>query len=609
MTAIRTLPGGGWRRAVCIALAVGATAAVAVPGVRLWQETTAHEWRLLGLGTLARARLAAGTEKYALQRYEWSAGEVSSMPLAAVAADPKIDRTRARILGVAVEAGWRGLGAGGAAGLAALVLLAGWRHSIYGGGTEKPPARGGGRSASRPPARRSGSLLWRMAPPMLAAVPWRAVRIAGIPYPREAGRGHTLVVGAAGSGRRALIADLVSGVRARGGRCIVYDRTGEYTRRLFDQARDVLLNPLDARTAAWSPLCEACGGGDFEAMAAALVPDPADAGGTGPALAARQLFVEAAEALKRRGDAHGGALADLLLDPAPGTLARVLEGTAARPVLAGMHPEVLLPAHALLRRHLAALRFARGGDFSIRDWVARGDGVLFLASPDDPNGRLRGLVSAWLETALGAMLSLDPSGGRGLWIVIDGPEALHRLPSMLPALETARGVGVRFALGIEALAPLRARYGADGAGTVSGLCATRAVLAAADDGTAAWCSAAIGCESLAPAWRLRRLAPGEGVVRFPGRHDAFAFSLKDSRARGEAARLVPVDGAWMFLDEVPAPPAAARKPAPRTGGSAKSARNAARPPASVGLATAGREDGEPPAAGPKPKRRRAGRWI
>jgi len=602
MMAFRTLPRGGWRRAVCIALAVGAMTAAAVPVVRLWQETTAHEWRLLGLGTLARARLAAGAEKHALQRYEWSAGEVSSMPLASVADDPKIDWTRARILGLAVEAGWRGLGAGCAAALAALVLLAGWRHSIYGGAAERPPDRGGGRSARRPPARRAGSLLRRMAVPTLAAMPGRAVRIAGIRYPKEAGHGHTLVVGAAGSGRKALIADLVAGIRARGGRCIVLDRTGEYTRRLFDPARDVLLNPLDTRSAAWSPLCDGRGRGDFEALAAALVPDPADGGGAVLALAARQLFVEAAEALRRRGDAGGGALADLLFDPAPGTLA-----CAA----AGMHPDVPLPARALLRHHLAALRFARGGDFSIRDWVARGDGLLFLASPDDPNGRLRGLVSAWMEAALGAVLSLDPGGGRGLWMVVDEPEALHRLPSLLPALGGARGVGVRFAVGIEALALLRARYGEDGAGTVRGLCATRAALAAADEETAAWSSAAIGSETLAPEGRLRRLAPGEGVLRFPGRRDAVAFSLKESRAGSAAARFMPVDGARMFLDEAPAPPAPARKSPSQTGGPAKKADKAARPPASAGSAKAGRGDGGPPAAGPvpKPRRRRAGRWI
>ena len=599
MMAFRTLPRGGWRRAVCIALAVGTMTAAAVPVVRLWQETTAHDWRLLGLGTLARARLAAGAEKHALQRYEWSAGKVAPMPLGTVAADPEIDWTRARILGIAGEAGWRGLGAGGAAALAALVLLAGWRHSIYGGAAERPPARGGGRPARRPPARRSGSFLGRMAPPMLAAMPRRAVRIAGIRYPKEARPGHTLVVGAAGSGRQALIADLVAGVRAQGGRCIVLDRTGEYTRRLFDPARDALLNPLDARAAAWSPSCDARGRGDFEALAAALVPEPADAGGAA-ALAARQLFVEAAEALRRRGDAGGGALADLLFDPAPGTLAC----TAA-----GMHPEVSLPARALLRRHLAALRFAPGGGFSIRDWVARGDGLLFLASPDDPNGRLRGLVSAWLEIALGAMLSLEPGGGRGLWIAIDEPEWPHRLPSLLPGLGEARGLGVRFAVGVEALGRLRARYGDDGAGTVAGLCATRAALAAADDETAAWCSAAIGSETLAPEWRLRRLAPGEGVLRFPGRRDAVEFSLKESRASSEAARFVPVDGARMFLDETP--PTPARRPAPLPGGPAGSKTKAARPPASAGSAKAGLEDGERPEARPvgKRKRQRAGRWI
>jgi len=376
----------------------------------------------------------------------------------------------------------------------------------------------------------------------------------------------------------------------------------------------VLLNPLDARSAAWSLFCDARGRSDFEAMAAVLIPDPADPGGAVAPLAARQLFVEAAEALRRRGDTNNRALLDLLPGPAPEALARMLVGTPARAALTRASLKVLPGARALLRRQLAALRFARGGDFSIRDWVARGDGLLFLASPDDPNGRLRGLVSAWLEMALGAMLSLDPDGGRGLWMAVDGPESLHRLPSLLPALGGARGVGVRFAVGIEALAPFGARYGDDGAGTVAGLCATRAALAAADDETAEWCSTSIGDETLAPVWRLRRLAPGQGVLRFPGRRDAVAFSLKDSRASSAAARFVPVDGAWMFLGEAPArpaPPAPARKPAPRTGGPAKTTVKEARPPASAGSAKAGREDGEPPEAGQarKRKRRRAGRWI
>ncbi|MYG53687.1 MAG: type IV secretion system DNA-binding domain-containing protein [Rhodospirillaceae bacterium] len=613
MMVLRTYAGGGWRRPIRVALLVGAIGSVVVPGVRLWQETAAHEWRLLGLGTLARARLAAGAESYTLQRYQRAAGEAASLPLAAIAADPELDRTRARLLGAAADAGWRGLGAGSAAALAALALLAGLRPYIY-GSAGPPPA------PKRPPARRTRAVLRGIAAGLRTALPRRAVRLGGIPCPKEARQGHTLVVGAAGSGRTALIADLVAQIRAQGGRCIVLDRTGACTRLLFDPARDVLLNPLDRRAAAWSPLRDGRGHEDFSAMAAALVPGPADAGQAAAALAARQLFAETAEALRPRidhgrGDAGNGALLDLLLDPAPATLAGVLAGTPAWTALARAGPKVLPRARAILRHYLAALRFAQGEPFSIRDWVDRGDGLLFLTGPDDPNGRLRGLVSAWLETALRAAMSLDPGGGRGLRVVVDGPEALHRLPSLLPALGAARGLGVPFAVGVEALGSLRARYGADGTATVSGLCATRVAMAATDDATAEWSSAAIGSESLAPAWLLRRLAPGQGVLRFPGRYDAVEFALDEPRARGRAARFVPVDGAWMFLDATPAPAArtvpALRKAPAQTGGPAVKTSKPARPPASAGTARAGREGSEPPEARPagKRKRRRAGRWI
>lgn len=615
MTALHTLPAGGWRRAVCIALVFGVMGAAAAPGVRLWQQTTAHDWRLLGLGALARVRLAAGADENALQRYEWTAGEPAPMPLWTVAADPKFDWTRERFLGLLGEARWRGLGAGSAIALAVLILFAGRRHYIYADGTERPrspcggsPAAPGTRAAKRSPARRIGTIPRCVVSRVLAAMPQREVRIAGIPYPKEARRGHTLVAGAAGSGRTVLISDLAGGIRAQGGRCIVLDRTGEYTRQLYDPDRDTILNPLEARAAGWSPLRDARGRGDFEAMAAALVPQPADGGEEVRTLAARQLFVESADALRRRSNAERGALLDLLFEASPEALARALEGTPSGTAVARIDPEILLPARAVLRHHLAALRFSRGKDFSIRDWVEHEDkgGLLFLASPDDPNGRLRGLVSAWTEIALDAVISLNPVRERRLWMVIDDVAALHRLPSLSAALAEARNAGVRFVVGIEALGPLRTHYGEDGAQTVSGLCATRVAMAAGDEATAAWCAARIGSESLAPAWRLRRLAPGQGVVRFPGRGDAAGFSLGNMRVRGTAARFVPVAGAWMFLEEAPTRPKAARTAPSPTGGRMTS--ETASPPTPADAERGGREDRERPEARPV-RKRTYGRWV
>lgn len=44
-----------------------------------------------------------------------------------------------------------------------------------------------------------------------------------------------------------------------------------------------------------------------------------------------------------------------------------------------------------------------------------------------------------METALGALPALGPEGARRLWMVVDDLEALHRLPSLLPALGEACG--------------------------------------------------------------------------------------------------------------------------------------------------------------------------
>ena len=60
----------------------------------------------------------------------------------------------------------------------------------------------------------------------------RPYSIAGIPYPERTETQHTIVSGTTGSGKTVLISDLVSQIRARGERCVLYDKMGSYTRVL-----------------------------------------------------------------------------------------------------------------------------------------------------------------------------------------------------------------------------------------------------------------------------------------------------------------------------------------------------------------------------------------
>ena len=87
---------------------------------------------------------------------------------------------------------------------------------------------------------------------------------------------HTNVSGTTGSGKTALISDLVAQIREHGERYVVYDKMGSCTRSFYDPARDELLNPLDARSPRWSPSFEARSPRDFDTIAAALIPQQKD---------------------------------------------------------------------------------------------------------------------------------------------------------------------------------------------------------------------------------------------------------------------------------------------------------------------------------------------
>ena len=503
---------GPSRRTAVWALAVIAMAVTAA-SIGLWRETTAYEWRILGLGTLARVKLFAGFSRWSDQRYEWMEGSIRPASLASIVRDPMIDRTRERFAGIAVRNAPLGLGLGVGACLVLLVF-----DPRRPSGTV-PRADGGAARLARIHRRRQKRPAER-APPLPLRRVWR---IVGVRVPRGAETHHIMVSGASGSGRTALVADLLGQIRARGERCIVHDPTGNYTKLFYDPTRDVLLNPLDARCPRWSPMFEADCRGGFEALAAALFSEPADAAGRFRAMAARQLFTGAAEALRREGISANGALLDLLLAAPPAALVRSLEGSSAQPIVDRLDRATLHSVRTLLGAVVAPLRFLpnEGDPFSIRNWARREGGTdwLFLAAPGDRHGRMKGLVSFWAELALSALQALDPERERPLWAVFDDPAALHRLPALLPALANARRLGVRFLIAIEAVGALRALYGKDGAETISALCGTRVAMMAADEETAEWSSANLGDDprTVAWPWEIRRLPHGHGHVRFAWR--------------------------------------------------------------------------------------------
>ena len=560
-----------WGQLVQAAMMLAAFMTVAVPAWNLWHSTTGAEWYAAGMYTLAEVKLVLGYEPDSGQEIRFPDGARRVMTIRDIASSVPAWEARERIKAEMFASAWLGAKAG--LGVIAVFLAWFWYRGVQ--LSRQRRIRGAELVTA-------GELRRRVRPSHLRArdrMPgWKALRpyrIAGIPYPERTETQHTIVSGTTGSGKTVLISDLVAQIRARGERCVIYDKMGSYTAAFFDPARDVLMNPLDARAPRWSPFLEARTPRDFDMMAAALIPQQKDTVDPFWVTAARQLFSNGAGVFWKKGVTENRVLVDHLLKTDLTALAEAMEGTVAQSIVDPENPKTALSVRAMLTANLGALEFLpdEGKPFSIREWISdeeRG-GFLFLTSRGDQHASLRGLISTWLEIAVNAMLSLAQDDGRRIWVILDELPTLHQVPSLQPGLAESRQFGGCFVLGVQVASALRDLYGRNGAETVSGLCGTRVVLAAPDRDTAQWSADSLGRSeveevaegysygantirdgvSLTPRRELRALAlPSEimrlpnleGYLKFPGPLPVASIRLKYVSRSASAERFVPRGG-------------------------------------------------------------------
>ena len=560
-----------WGQMFQAAMLFAAFMTVAVPAWNLWNRTTGAEWYAAGMFTLAEFKLTVGYAPDSGQEIRFADGTTGVMKIRDIVASRPAWRARERIKAEMFRSAW--LGAKVGAGVIALFLGWFWYRGVQ--LSRRKRIRGAELVTAGELRRRMRPAHLRVLDRMPGAARLRPYSIAGIPYPERTETQHTIVSGTTGSGKTVLIADVVSQIRARGERCVIYDKMGSYTRAFFDAERDVLMNPLDARAPLWSPFLEARNPRDFDMMAAALIPQQKDTVDPFWVTAARQLFSNGAGVFWNRGVTENKVLVDHLLKTDLTALAEAMEGTVAQSIVDPENPKTALSVRAMLTAHLSALEFLpdTGKPFSIREWISdeNKDGFLFLTSRGDQHASLRGLISTWLEIAVNAMLTLAQDDGRRIWVILDELPTLHQVPSLQPGLAESRQFGGCFVLGVQVAAALRDLYGRNGAETISGLCGTRVVLAAPDRDTAQWSADSLGRSeveevaegysygantirdgvSLTPRRELRSLAlPSEimrlpnleGYLKFPGPFPVASIRLKYVARPAAAERFVPRKG-------------------------------------------------------------------
>ncbi len=290
------------------------------------------------------------------------------------------------------------------------------------------------------------------------------LEVGGAPLVKNSESKHILITGTSGSGKSVCMLELMDHVRRRKERAILYDDSGGFIQYYYRPEHDIILNPLDARSAAWNIWQEAKNLTDFTAIATNLIPLLP---GNEPQFinAARTLFATVADNLRISNNTTTKLLLQPLLSGDLQSLTTLLRGTIYEPLVTAANNEAVLAIKAILANYCKSLNYLQDDSnsklFSIRTWLQQeqADSWIFIASSGETIELLKPLMSVWLDIAARGMLALKPSFERRIWLVIDELANLQRLDSLYLLLSRGHKYGVCAVTALQDINQLHAIYG------------------------------------------------------------------------------------------------------------------------------------------------------
>jgi type IV secretory pathway TraG/TraD family ATPase VirD4 len=333
------------------------------------------------------------------------------------------------------------------------------------------------------------------------------LKIGNVSIPLDVEPLHFLIAGGTGSGKSQAINSLLKTLRERGDKVLVIDSGGEAMARIFCDG-DTLLNPLDSRTANWSPFAELASVFDCDRLAQNMIPSEDRGNDRQWQLYSQGLVTAVLQRLFEAGgsDATNERFSHMLTVAPSGEIQQMVQGLPASTLFTGMaggkgeggmlaSVKGIIGAYLPAYRHLSPSAGAHG--FSIRKWVRSEDkNWLWLPYRDDQLSSIKPLISCWLGEAINSTLSLRPNTERRLWIVTDELASLGMIASLADGLTKGRKYGLRVVAGLQSVSQLRQIYGQNGAQTLLSCLSTLLCLRAADSDTAEYFSKTFGDQEI-----------------------------------------------------------------------------------------------------------------
>ncbi len=306
-----------------------------------------------------------------------------------------------------------------------------------------------------------------------------SLKLADVPLIKNTETHHMLIIGTTGTGKTNCFHELLQQVRAQGQRAIIVDMTGSFMERYYRPGLDKILNPWDARTEAWNLWKECLHSAHLRLVAATLI----SADGRGHesywVKSSRAVFVATAEKLRGQDTLTTPNFFKYATHYPIREVQSFYKNTSVAAIMNGEAAETVMGVRSNLRAYTECLElFAqREREFSIRQWItqeASGE-WLFLSSPPEWREEMAPLMALWMTLATHALMSLEPSYSRRLWIAIDELPALKKVPSLPTLLAEVRKYGGCAVLGMQDMSQLDEIYGPNTVKSIANLCNTKVV--------------------------------------------------------------------------------------------------------------------------------------
>lgn len=312
--------------------------------------------------------------------------------------------------------------------------------------------------------------------------------IADIPLRKGSESYHIGIIGAQGTGKTVAIMDILDQLRKNGKKVAVYDPTGQFIECFYREGKDVILNPLDARSPRWTPWNEVRDSYDYMNLAEDLLPLPP--GNSDPfwSLAGRQIFEDICFKLAEAGRTKNSVLYKSIALAELDKVYEMLKGTAGASYVSPSVEKTGQSIRMVVINALKSFKFLHddGPSFSLRDWIDDDstDSWVFISSRESQKPVLKPLISLWMGILIRYSMGLNPIFGTRHWLVFDELAGLHRLEMLDTGMTNLRKFGVPIVAGFQLYPQIQEIYGEAQAKTIISQFQTKLVLRVGEGDTA-----------------------------------------------------------------------------------------------------------------------------